>query len=164
MTHGPWVMDKKSFALSLPSKSITIGTLLENLVDNSKTASLAGVAVVVVAIVLVSHNGFSHPSHPAGQSSPQGHSNIFFQFISFSRIKLTVETADVSSETGCKTYRISRITVGNAFEGLFRTLFSANFIQFNISESISSKRNRFLSRVNTYGHLGSTVGALRPVW
>ena len=38
-----------------PSKSMTIGTLLENLVDRSSTASLADFAVVVVAIVLVSH-------------------------------------------------------------------------------------------------------------
>ena len=34
---------------------MTIGTLLENLVDRSSTASLADFAVVVVAIVLVSH-------------------------------------------------------------------------------------------------------------
>ena len=58
---------------------MTIGTLFENLVDKSKTASLADVAVVVVAIVLVSHTGLSQLSHPLGQSSPHGHSNVFLK-------------------------------------------------------------------------------------
>ena len=53
--------------------------LLENLVAKSKTASFVGVAVVVVAIVLVSHTQLSHFSHPAGQSAPQGHSYILFR-------------------------------------------------------------------------------------
>ena len=60
---------------------MTIGTLLENLVDKSRTASLADFAVVVVAIVLLSHIGLSQLSQTIGQSSPHGHSNVFLSKI-----------------------------------------------------------------------------------
>ena len=39
---------------SIPSKSMTIGTLLDNHVDSSRTASLFGSGVVVIAVVVPS--------------------------------------------------------------------------------------------------------------
>ena len=50
----------------LPSKSMTIGTLLDRLVDRSRTAFLDW------------QIGLSHPSHPREQSAPHGHSEIRF--------------------------------------------------------------------------------------